>query len=144
MSDIEPSAAPLRPRPRPEDLGGDAAAPQARPERMSVEETLASLEEAEDGRVTRPLPRPDGLGATVPEETLATATEEGVLHEGETTLIGLFGGPDGSTALVRLPSGAIVRVAAGEQVAGGRVTAIDEEAVHLRRGGETIRLTMPG
>jgi hypothetical protein len=84
------------------------------------------------------------LGSTVPSETLAKATQPGVLPVGDTTLIGLFNGPDGGAALVRLPGGAVVRVAAGTQVAGGRVTAIDEDGLHLSRGSETLRLTMPG
>lgn len=123
MADTRDDEPPLRPVARPEDLGTDDLA-QAGPR--------------------RPEPRPEGLGATVPEETLAQATEPGALDVGETALIGLMSGPEGGAALLRLPGGAVVKVAAGAQVAGGRVTAISEDGLRLLRGGEEIILTMPG
>jgi hypothetical protein len=122
------------------------ARPQARPDGVDTQPEPEILAEApsDEVRPSRPELRPGELGDTVPDETLANATERGVLPPGETTLIGLFNGPEGGSALVRLPGGAVVRVAPGTQVAGGRVTAIDEDGLHLLRGGETIRLTMPG
>ena len=115
MADTWKAGAPLRPQARPEDLGPDPLRPQSRPE---------------------------GLGA-VTEEAQHAATVSEALPLDETVLIGLFNGPEGGTALLRLPGGSIVKVAAGGYVDGGKVTAIDQDGVRLERGDRQIHLTMP-
>ncbi len=96
----------------------------------------------------RPLERPTDLGmaghGTVPPATQADATVPEAIPLDRTALIGLFHGPNGSSALLRLPSGSVVKVAAGETVDGGRVTAINEDGLRLRKGDDEIVLTMPG
>ena len=115
MADTWKAAAPLRPQGRPEDLGPDPLRPQARPE---------------------------GLGS-VPGEAQKAATVTEALPLDETVLIGLFNGPDGGSALLRLPGGNVVKVAAGGTVDGGRVTGIDQDGVRVRHGDREIVLTMP-
>ena len=115
MADTWKVAAPLRPQLRPDDLGPDALRPQARPE---------------------------GLGG-VSDETQDAATVVEALPLDETVLIGLFNGPDGGSALLRLPGGGIVKVAAGGAVDGGQVTGIDQDGVRLRHGDREVVLTMP-
>lgn len=124
-------AARLRPRPRPD--GHPPGPPPGE---------AAELADAGSGPA-RPRTRPEGLG-TVPQETQEAATVAGALSLGETTLIGLFNGPEGGTALLRLPGGSFVKVGAGGSVAGGRVTAIDGDSLRLQRGDREIVLTMPG
>ena len=90
----------------------------------------------------RPHLRPEGLGR-VSTETQHAATSAEALPLDRTALIGLFSGPDGSTALVRLPNGEITRVAQGGDLDGGRVTAISEDGLRLRKGEVEFILTMP-
>lgn len=127
----------LRPRARPDGVAPEPSRPQGRPEAAEAPQEVASTEDR------RPRLRPEGLG-TVPESVQADATVAEALPLDRTTLIGLFNGPDGGSALLRLPSGSIVKVAAGEAVDGGRITAIDEDGLRLRKGDEEILLTMPG
>jgi hypothetical protein len=111
----------LRPRVRPEGLAPEPLRPQTRPEGL--------------GTV---------IGGSIPESTQADATTPKAIPLDRTALIGLFHGPDGGTALLRLAGGSIVKVAAGETVDGGRVTAISQDGLRLRKDGEEILLTMPG
>ncbi|TNC73767.1 hypothetical protein [Rubellimicrobium roseum] len=115
MADTWDLPEPLRPRARP-----DALAPEP----------------------TRPQGRPESLGH-VNSDTEAKATIPDRLPLDRTTLIGLFGAPDGNSALLRLASGKVVRVAEGAEVDGGRVLAIDEQGLRLQRGAESVLLTLP-
>ena len=90
----------------------------------------------------RPHGRPEGL-ARLSDETQHAATHAEALPLNRTALIGLFSGPDGSTALVRLPSGEITRVTQGGDLDGGRVTAISEDGLRLQKGEVEFILTMP-
>ena len=72
------------------------------------------------------------------------ATRPEILDTGEIALIGLAGGARGYRALLRLPGGRVRRVAPGDRVGWGRVTAIDENGLLFRRNGATRRLTLPG
>ena len=115
MADRHNGAASLRPRARPSDL---------------------------DSGGTRPLARPEGLGR-LPDETTEAATLRDAHSLDGPALIGLFHGPDGGRALLRLADGEIVRVGTGEEVAGGRVPAIGRDAVRLRQGDRELILRMP-
>ena len=77
------------------------------------------------------------------DSVAATATSQGVLDRGELTLLGLFGPEADLAALVRLPSGRILKVVTGDRLARGRVVAIDAEGLMLQRGGATSRITIP-
>ena len=131
----------LRPHARPDALAPKPLRPQARPDAVSPEPTQVTV--ALDSDPRRPRLRPEDLGQ-LPESTQADATIAEALPLDRTALIGLFHGPDGGSALLRLSSGSVVKVAAGAEVAGGRVTAIGPEGLRLRKDGEEILLTMPG
>lgn len=94
-----------------------------------------------DGRL-RPEERPDRLGQTS-EAVASDATHLNVLPLDRTALIGLFDGPKGTAALLRLADGTVVKVQPGEAVDGGRVTAIDLQGLRLQRNGEEVVLTLP-
>jgi hypothetical protein len=93
-------------------------------------------------RRLRPEERPDRLGQ-VSETVASDATHRDVLPLDRTALIGLFDGPNGSAALLRLADGSVVKVQPGEAVNGGRVTAIDLQGLRLQRNGEEVVLTLP-
>jgi hypothetical protein len=111
----------LRPRARPDDLRPKPLRPHGRPGDLGMEHH-----------------------GEVPETVQADATLPEAIPLDRTALIGLFHGPDGSSALLRLPSGSVTKVAAGDTVDGGRVTAINEDGLRLRKGDDEIVLTMPG
>jgi len=114
---VTPSpAAPLRPLARPDDPAAEAR--------------------------VRPPSRPDGL-AEPSAEVAEGATMEGALRMGRTSLIGLFSGPEGHAALLRLGTGDVVRVVQGDVAGGAVVTAIAEDALRLWQDGRETVLTMP-
>ena len=121
MADTWKTTNELRPRARPEGLAPERPRPHGRPGDLGM---------ADHG--------------AVPEATQADATVPDAIALDRTALIGLFHGPDGSSALLRLPSGSVTKVAAGDTVDGGRVTAINQDGLRLRKGDEEIVLTMPG
>ena len=67
----------------------------------------------------------------------------GALTLDRTALLGLFSGPEGRTALLRLQGGEVVRATQGDVVAGGVVTAIAEDGLRLWLDGEERLLVMP-
>ena len=93
-------------------------------------------------RRLRPEERPDRLGQ-VSEAVATDATHRDVLPLDRTALIGLFDGPKGTAALLRLADGRVVKVQPGEAVDGGRVTVIDQQGLRMQRNGEEVVLTLP-
>lgn len=61
------------------------------------------------------------------------------------TLIGIFTGPSGDSALIRAADGSIRKVQAGDRTDGLTVQAIAADRLQLSdRRGQSIVLTMPG
>ncbi|MEO0388689.1 MAG: hypothetical protein AAF281_14395, partial [Pseudomonadota bacterium] len=71
------------------------------------------------------------------------ATVENALPTRELALIGIFGTSSSRHALMRTPSGRMVKVRPGDSVRGHRVTAISNDAVRLRRGSRDTVLVIP-
>ena len=59
-----------------------------------------------------------------------------------TSLIGVIDAQSGREALLRMPSGDFLKVAAGDTVRGWRVSLIGRDAVRLTRGGESRTLLL--
>ena len=76
------------------------------------------------------------MAETAPDTTRAEslATEEGVLPLREMTLIGTMGTETTRRALIRLPGGAIERVAVGDTFRGRTIDAIEPERLRMSRG----------
>ncbi|SOC05024.1 hypothetical protein [Rhodobacter maris] len=70
------------------------------------------------------------------------ATQKNAIDLGEVTLIGLFGTPNNRRALVRLPNGRFYRVAVGDRLDGGKVTAIGETQMTYQKGSRPITLKL--
>ena len=102
----------------------------------------APVEVAASDRL-RPVARPEGLQLVEPVEVAAAATVEDVLPLDRAVLIGLFAGPGGRTALLRLDTGAVVRAGPGDVIDGAVVTAIAEDGLRLWRDGRERVLTLP-
>ena len=83
-------------------------------------------------------------GAT-PEQLKAAeiATTQARLNLRKTILLGTFGSESAPGALLRLPSGDVIRVTRGDPVAGGEIAAIDADKVVIAHGGRTTVLTAP-
>ena len=71
------------------------------------------------------------------------ATMKNALNMHQAALIGVFGAASSRKALVRLPSGRIVKVSVGDRVDGGKIAAIGEHEVHYVKNGRNIVLAMP-
>lgn len=113
-----------------------------------------------------PRPRPAGLAPAEPPVTTASAgpsvqrsqrvapdeptpvsvarqaTESG-LRLNRMNLIGVFGTPNDRRALVRLPSGRLLRLKVGDRIDGGRVADIDDDRLRYSKGGRDFTLEMP-
>ncbi len=81
---------------------------------------------------------------TTPQNVAEHATQTRQLKSRGLQLLGLFGSQNEPQALLRLPSGRLRRVSAGEQLSAGRVLAIDPQGIILERKGTARRLVMPG
>ena len=72
------------------------------------------------------------------------AQSETQLPLNEVSVIGLFSGPSGATALLRMRDGDIVKVAAGDRAGTLTVLAVDDQGVAVRDWrGRTSRLALP-
>jgi len=72
------------------------------------------------------------------------ATTEAKLTLHKLTLLGTFGAMKNRGALVRLPDGAVEKVATGDTVTGLRVVAIADSHILLVAGPTEHRLSIPG
>ena len=71
------------------------------------------------------------------------ATERIGLSRGNVALLGVFGGADGRTALLRLPNGKVQKVSAGDRVQGMQVAAIGSDSVRVTGRGRDTLLKLP-
>ena len=79
-----------------------------------------------------------------PDNVAALATQKVPPQPRDPVLIGTFGTDADAKALLRLPSGRVARVEAGNRVAGLQVTAIAPGTLHATRRGQPMTLTIPG
>ncbi len=141
----------IQPRARP-------ALPQVQPEAVE-RAVLAAVEEGTiEVSPMRPRQRPANVmthdiasasPTAVTSHTGSTATvasratQDGVLRLNRVNLIGIFGKVSDRSALVRLPSGRVVKVKIGDRVDGGEVVAITANGLTYSKNGRHISLAMP-
>jgi type IV pilus biogenesis protein PilP len=71
------------------------------------------------------------------------ATVKNQLNLRKVNLIGVTGKSGARKALVRMKNGRVKTVSVGDRLDGGRVKAIDKDALHYTRSGRTVVLKMP-
>lgn len=76
--------------------------------------------------------------------TYFSATERSVLPMGRPTLLGTFSSPDGTKALVRMPSGEIKNMHRHDHIGQAEVVALGDGYLDLSLMGEVHRLKIPG
>ncbi|NDR56089.1 hypothetical protein [Aliiruegeria sabulilitoris] len=71
------------------------------------------------------------------------ATVKNQISLSKVALIGVYGTSTKRRALVRLPSGKMVKVKVGDRIDGGRVAAIGTSDLRYQKGSRTVTLKMP-
>ncbi len=77
-------------------------------------------------------------------KTRRAATQTRQLPLAQTSLIGTFLTPSGSSAYLKLPRGELRRVRTGDMLDGARITAIGDGRLTLTRGTESRAMHMAG
>lgn len=101
-----------------------------------AEASVSEAEEASDAAAV-----PSGPTSTT---VAAAATFEDAMRLRDINLIGVYGQPGERRALVRMGNGRYLRVGVGDDLDGGRVTAIGDNALNYVRRGRTEVLVIPG
>ena len=94
--------------------------------------------DAEPEPVSSPMPSLPGNASVAKESTV-----NGALNLNRINLIGVFGTTSDRSALVRLPSGKVLRVQVGDTLDGGRIAAIGEDSLYYVKNGQNVQLKMP-
>ncbi|RBP81701.1 type IV pilus biogenesis protein PilP, partial [Rhodobacter sp. 140A] len=121
-------------------ISSAASAPQkaapAAPQRSvaTAPEPAVELDEPEPTLPTKRMP----TSASVAKQ----ATEQNALALREMNLIGVYGASGNRRALIRMPNGRFVKVAVGDRLDGGRVTAIGDGQLSYQKGSRTLMLKM--
>lgn len=115
--------------------------PRARPAGLAPTPAAAPTTTASAGPAVQRSQRVTPQEAT-PVSVARQATETG-LRLNRMNLIGVFGTPNDRRALVRLPSGRLLRLKVGDRLDGGRVATIDDDALRYSKGGREFTLEMP-
>ncbi|MFD2173282.1 hypothetical protein [Rhodobacter lacus] len=127
------AAAPAPEPPAPEPPAPRRSSPSPAPEPT----VFTSSEESSE-------PEPPRVAPKVPTSASVArqATQKNAIDLGDVTLIGLFGTPNNRRALVRMPNGRFYRVAVGDRLDGGKVTAIGEAQMTYQKSGRPITLKL--
>lgn len=147
-----------------EDLPGPGAPsaappPSARPDKLDTTPSALALARAPSPSVRprsiRQRPPPSTIGSTGAVVVRApsrgppagpgvanAATLRDAIQLEEMNLLGVFGGTGQRRALIRMPSGDIVRATRGSQLDGWTVSRIDASSLRITRGGETRTLNL--
>jgi hypothetical protein len=138
---------PPAPEPAPEPApvvvaAAPAAAPAPAPAR---EEPAARTEPSEADEYADGEPEVASAAPDIP--TTASVARQATLRNamdlGDVNLIGVYGTERDRRALVRLPSGRMVKVEVGDRLDGGRIAAIGRDELRYTKGGRNITLEVP-
>lgn len=134
-------AASPEPKSRPRDFASTVAA--ARKNEARREAQPEAREEKAVAAVV--IPRNQKTAPSLPSSASVSkaATNTNALKLRQVNLIGVFGSASQRRALVRLPSGRLVKVQVGDRVDGGEVASIGESELRYIKRGREITLAMP-
>ncbi|RED18739.1 hypothetical protein [Pontivivens insulae] len=149
----------LRPRPRPTDeiarilegvRAGATPVVAADAIELSVVTADTVIPRPRPARLSRP-PEPQPTAADVASDATDTPNAVSAQATGVSTnmaldrisLIGVFGTDTARRALLRMPDGSRIRVAAGSRVSGWSVVAVDPRSLRMIRDGEVRLLELP-
>jgi type IV pilus biogenesis protein PilP len=76
-------------------------------------------------------------------EVAREATIDNALSLNRMNLIGVYGSDSDRRALIRMPSGRLVKVKVGDRIDGGNVAAIGDDSLRYTKGGRNITLEVP-
>jgi hypothetical protein len=126
----------LRPDTRPSNFARIVSrAEQARPEPEPAPTQVASSASV----------APRSVAPTLPSKTSVAkqATVKNAIKMRDINLIGVYGKPSSRRALIRLSNGRYQKVAVGDRLDGGRVSAIGDGELRYNRRGRDVVLKMP-
>jgi hypothetical protein len=135
--------APPAPEPAPVVV---AAAPATSPAPAPArEEPPARAEASEADEYADGEPETASVAPAIP--TTASVARQATLRNamdlGDVNLIGVYGTERDRRALVRLPSGRMVKVEVGDRLDGGRIAAIGRDELRYTKGGRDITIEVP-
>lgn len=110
------------------------AAQQQAAQQKTARDPTVELDEPEPTMPTRKMP----TSASVAKQ----ATQKDALKLREMNLIGLYGAQGSRRALVRMPSGKMIKVGLGDVLDGGRVTAIGDGQLTYQKGSRLYQLKL--
>ena len=126
------------PKSRPRGFERKVAAVKKQNERQEAEEKKAAANAVVIPKNQKTAPRlPSSANVA------KVATSNNALKMRKVNLIGVFGSSSQRRALVRLPSGRLMKVKVGDRVDGGKVASIGESDLRYIKRGKNITLTMP-
>ncbi|SDK37298.1 hypothetical protein [Aliiruegeria lutimaris] len=131
-----------------QEAAKQAAAAQAAKEKEEAIQAAAKAakEEERAAKSSGPaVPRSERANPTgTTSATVAKqATVKNQISLSKVSLIGVYGTSTKRRALVRLPSGKMLKVKVGDRIDGGRVAAIGTSDLRYQKGGRTVTLKMP-
>ncbi|MFT3688759.1 hypothetical protein [Paenirhodobacter sp.] len=100
----------------------------------TARDPVVVLDEPEPTQPTRKAP----TSASVAKQ----ATQKDAIRLKEMNLIGLYGAQGSRRALIRMPSGKMIKVGVGDALDGGRVTAIGEGQLTYQKGSRLYQLKL--
>ncbi len=130
-------AVPVAPRPgsRPQNFARVVAQARTAPAAVAPSQPAAAPTQVANATVAPTGPVPTGVAQA--------ATRDSAINLRDINLIGVYGRPNARRALVRLDNGRYLRVAVGDSLDGGQVTAIGDDVLNYVKRGRTLVLQIP-
>lgn len=115
--------------------------PNLRPRDLETTQTAALVPQTPQAAATAPVTqRPNGA---VNSTVARNATLRNAIRFNRINLIGVSGKPNARNALIRLKNGRYRKVAVGDRLDGGRVTAIGRSDLRYSKSGRQVKLEIP-
>jgi hypothetical protein len=119
--------------------------PKDRPKNFETIIQKAEKDEESEGLTEVAAVAPRTVSPAIPSRASVAkqATERNAINLRRVNLIGVYGKPSSRRALVRLSNGRYKKVAVGDRIDGGRVSAIGDTELRYQKNGRDVTLKMP-